>query len=227
MTCSQLPSISPSTPTRCHRRLHGNEPRLSPHQLDQADPVARRAGLHLGRQKGPLGLLDGRVEAKAPEGGGEGALTSKALPHTSIWASRCFLAILCSHSMQSPPHASFFSPPWADAHPSPSPPPHLSISRMSLSMDLGTPTTQQLTSCCWHISLIALAPALPPLPPTTKSMSMPHMSIRFTISLGCKERGRKGRGVERDRYQGDGVSDKYANVQLTQAFSQDSDSPTK
>lgn len=29
---------------------------------------------------------------------------------------------------------------------------HLSMSRMSLSMDLGTPTTQQLTSCCWHIA---------------------------------------------------------------------------
>mmetsp|Transcript_34796 Transcript_34796/g.71022 ORF Transcript_34796/g.71022 Transcript_34796/m.71022 type:complete len:239 (+) Transcript_34796:379-1095(+) len=62
-------------------------------------------------------------------------------------------------------------------------PKHLSMSRMSLSMDFGTPTTQQLTSCCWHMALIALAPALPPLPPTTNSMSMPHMSIRFTISL--------------------------------------------
>ena len=33
-----------------------------------------------------------------------------------------------------------------------------------------------------HICWMALAPALPPLPPTTKSMSMPHMSMRFTIS---------------------------------------------
>mmetsp|Transcript_21845 Transcript_21845/g.37314 ORF Transcript_21845/g.37314 Transcript_21845/m.37314 type:complete len:251 (+) Transcript_21845:871-1623(+) len=61
-------------------------------------------------------------------------------------------------------------------------PKHLSINRMSLSIDFGMPTTEQLTSCCWHMAWIALAPALPPFPPTTNNISTPHMSKRFTIS---------------------------------------------
>jgi hypothetical protein len=40
------------------------------------------------------------------------------------------------------------------------------MSRMSLSMDLGMPITLQYTLASAHFCWIALAPALPPLPPT-------------------------------------------------------------
>jgi hypothetical protein len=56
--------------------------------------------------------------------------------------------------------------PTPPGHPPVSKPKHLSISRMSLSMDLGTPMTLQTTSDSAHFCWIALAPALPPLPPT-------------------------------------------------------------
>lgn len=56
-------------------------------------------------------------------------------------------------------------------------------SRMSLSMDLGTPTTEQTTPCASHSSAMACAAALPPLPPTTNTMLSPHRSMRLTISL--------------------------------------------
>ena len=55
--------------------------------------------------------------------------------------------------------------------------------RISLSMDLGQDTTLQTTPSFSHCACMAAAPALPPLPPTTNTMSMAHMSIRFTISL--------------------------------------------
>lgn len=56
-------------------------------------------------------------------------------------------------------------------------------SRMSLSMDFGTAITAQGTPAFWHSRWMASAPALPPLPPTTNTMSSAHMSIRLTISL--------------------------------------------
>ena len=46
---------------------------------------------------------------------------------------------------------------------------HARTSRMSLSMDFGTPMTEQTTPQRPHSSWIAFAPALPPLPPTTKT----------------------------------------------------------
>ncbi len=55
--------------------------------------------------------------------------------------------------------------------------------RMSLSMDLGAEMMEQVTPALSHSLWMAAAPALPPLPPTTNSMSMAHMSMRFTISL--------------------------------------------
>ena len=54
--------------------------------------------------------------------------------------------------------------------------------RMSLSMDLGAEMMEQVTPALSHSRWMAAAPALPPFPPTTNSMSMAHMSMRFTIS---------------------------------------------
>ena len=56
-------------------------------------------------------------------------------------------------------------------------------SRMSLSMDLGTPTTEHSTPLASQPSWMALAAALPPLPPMTNSMLTPHRSRRFTMDL--------------------------------------------
>ena len=53
---------------------------------------------------------------------------------------------------------------------------------MSLSMDLGAEMMEQVTPALSHSRWMAAAPALPPLPPTTNSMSMAHISMRFTIS---------------------------------------------
>ena len=50
-------------------------------------------------------------------------------------------------------------------------------------MDLGAEMMEQVTPALSHSRWMAAAPALPPLPPTTYSMSMAHMSMRFTISL--------------------------------------------
>ena len=50
-------------------------------------------------------------------------------------------------------------------------------------MDLGAEMMEQVTPALSHSRWMAAAPALPPLPPTTNSMSMAHMSMRFTISL--------------------------------------------
>jgi hypothetical protein len=68
-------------------------------------------------------------------------------------------------------------------------PKHLSMSRMSLSMDLGTPMTEQMTLLRCSSAWMAAAPALPPLPPTTKQMSIPMMSICLTIFLRGQRRG--------------------------------------
>lgn len=59
---------------------------------------------------------------------------------------------------------------------------------MSLSMDLGMPMTEHITLCSSHLFLMALAPALPPFPPTTNTMSMPSISIFFTILLRSMNR---------------------------------------
>mmetsp|Transcript_28702 Transcript_28702/g.73680 ORF Transcript_28702/g.73680 Transcript_28702/m.73680 type:complete len:226 (+) Transcript_28702:642-1319(+) len=56
-----------------------------------------------------------------------------------------------------------------------------SISRMSLSIDLGTPTTAILSPRFSTSLWMALAAALPPLPPTTNTMLMPHRSRRSTM----------------------------------------------
>ena len=53
---------------------------------------------------------------------------------------------------------------------------------MSLSMDLGTPTTEQRTPFFSQHRWMALAAALPPLPPTTNSMLTDHRAMRRTIS---------------------------------------------
>ena len=58
----------------------------------------------------------------------------------------------------------------------------LRTSRMSLSMDLGTPTTEQRTPLASQARWMALAAALPPLPPTTNSMLTPQRLMRRTIS---------------------------------------------
>ncbi len=50
-------------------------------------------------------------------------------------------------------------------------------------MDLGAEMMEQVTPALSHSRWMAAAPALPPLPPTTNSISMAHMSMRFTISL--------------------------------------------
>ena len=50
-------------------------------------------------------------------------------------------------------------------------------------MDLGMPMTEHTTPCSSHSHWMALAPALPPLPPTTNTMSTPRMSICFTMPL--------------------------------------------
>ena len=42
---------------------------------------------------------------------------------------------------------------------------------------------EHVTPALSHSFWMAAAPALPPLPPITKSMSMAHISMRFTISL--------------------------------------------
>jgi hypothetical protein len=55
-------------------------------------------------------------------------------------------------------------------------------SKMSLSMDFGTPMTEQKTPCLTHSLWMAFAAALPPLPPTTYSWFTPHSSMRRTIS---------------------------------------------
>ncbi len=75
-------------------------------------------------------------------------------------------------------------------------------SRMSLSMDLGTPMMEQVTPCSSHSFWMALAAALPPLPPTTNTMSRPQRSMRFTISftlappreVPCRRGGWAGEG---------------------------------
>lgn len=68
-------------------------------------------------------------------------------------------------------------------HDAPDPVSPTPTSRMSLSMDLGTPTTEHTTPCASHSSAMAWAAALPPLPPTTNTMLSPHRSMRLTISL--------------------------------------------
>ncbi len=50
-------------------------------------------------------------------------------------------------------------------------------------MDFGAEMMEQVTPALSHSFWMAAAPALPPLPPITNSMSMAHMSMRFTISL--------------------------------------------
>lgn len=52
-------------------------------------------------------------------------------------------------------------------------------SRMSLSMDLGTPTTVHTTFLASHSSWIAFAAALPPFPPTASR----HVSSRASVSI--------------------------------------------
>ena len=49
----------------------------------------------------------------------------------------------------------------------------LSMTRMSLSMDFGTPTTAHGYSLSAHFLCRAAAPAFPPFPPITKTMLMP------------------------------------------------------
>ena len=49
-------------------------------------------------------------------------------------------------------------------------------------MDLGTPTTEHRTPLASHARWMALAAALPPLPPTTNSMLTDQRSMRRTIS---------------------------------------------
>ena len=49
-------------------------------------------------------------------------------------------------------------------------------------MDFGAEMMEHVTPALLHSFWMAAAPALPPLPPTTNSMSMAHMSMRFTIS---------------------------------------------
>lgn len=46
-------------------RLHGNEPRVAPHELDNANALVAAGCLHLGSQQGALCLLDRAVKAKA------------------------------------------------------------------------------------------------------------------------------------------------------------------
>mmetsp|Transcript_16782 Transcript_16782/g.47335 ORF Transcript_16782/g.47335 Transcript_16782/m.47335 type:complete len:207 (-) Transcript_16782:524-1144(-) len=57
----------------------------------------------------------------------------------------------------------------------------LSMSRMSLSMDLGMPTTAQVYPRRLHSAWMAAAPALPPLPPTTNTMLSPRDWMESTI----------------------------------------------
>jgi hypothetical protein len=48
--------------------LHGDEPRLPAHELDQPYAVASAGGLDLGGQQRTLRLLHGSVESKASAG---------------------------------------------------------------------------------------------------------------------------------------------------------------
>ena len=60
-------------------------------------------------------------------------------------------------------------------------PKHRSTRRTSLSMLLGTPTTLHVTLRASHSAAMAAAAALPPLPPTTKHMSIASTARRRTI----------------------------------------------
>jgi hypothetical protein len=53
-------------------------------------------------------------------------------------------------------------------------------SKMSLSMDLGTPTTVHTTFLASHSSWIAFAAALPPFPPTASRHISSHASVSIT-----------------------------------------------
>mmetsp|Transcript_25298 Transcript_25298/g.60183 ORF Transcript_25298/g.60183 Transcript_25298/m.60183 type:complete len:453 (+) Transcript_25298:394-1752(+) len=50
---------------RGERRVEGDEARLAPHELDDADPPEGAARLDLGGEQRALGLLDGRLKAEA------------------------------------------------------------------------------------------------------------------------------------------------------------------